>query len=740
MSERWYTGVLDEPSSSSSSSTSSSSSQQRQQEQEQIEEECLVVASTIISNRLLQLRNDKGDKEMNDETSTVSQTTTTTTSTTTTTTTTRAHDLAKGRFQDLTMTKEGSQILESLFLDESLVHVTDNVILYGTIYLVQSLCIMGMLVGVKGSPEQEQRRVQHLREIDNDHGAAVATNDADNGTDDGTNNKNRKSLQDMSIGNLKYLSDQTAGTQLLAKLSQTNYSGAMDLLISLGAWTKHEDLSLLRSGFPISFTDQQLQVAESAAQDTVDVDELLGIRRDMTHHKVYTIDSESTSEVDDGLSVEELEDGRHKFWIHIADADRWAPRESSVFHMAKSRTTTHYLPTGPVPMFPPSLSMGVMSLRPNMNSCALSLGVELNDDGSVNVDSLDVTQSSIKINYRLSYDDVDDMLMEGVGYKEEWQLGALMSAATKRRAYRIRNGSTEGMIPQPIPKSFVSTYDNENEPDGIGIKLSIDPSHNQGLNRTTGKWKLRLDHEPPSFYGRVENTLTLPYRSQPKPDYWAREKETKILHDLLEHKHGYCHAWYARRFLSPVAIGPDPKPHFGLGIDCYVQWTSPIRRFGDLQVHAAVKRYLRRCRIHDLLVTRQDVPAGVNPVDLGCRAVPGQSDIGDADLALDADIDYSWGKAYVSASKALNRESQQYWLYEYLHRQVGNGHRPPLRALFWLHRSREVIVCCVSAGNRLRASLCVTKGYLDAGEVLLLKVESVMPRMNLMTLSLINIG
>ena len=105
-----------------------------------------------------------------------------------------------------------------------------------------------------------------------------------------------------------------------------------------------------------------------------------------------------------------------------------------------------------------------------------------NDDGSIDVDSLDVTQSEIKINYRLSNDDVDDMHMEGVGYKEEWQLGALMSAASKRRAYRIRNGSTEGMIPQPIPKSFVSTFDDDSETDGIGIKVSVDPSHNQGLN------------------------------------------------------------------------------------------------------------------------------------------------------------------------------------------------------------------------------------------------------------------
>ena len=416
--------------------------------------------------------------------------------------------------------------------------------------------------------------------------------------------------------------------------------------------------------------------------------------------------------------------------------------------------------------------MGVMSLRPNINSCALSLGVELNDDGSIDVDSLDVTQSEIKINYRLSYDDVDDMHMEGVGYKEEWQLGALMSAASKRRAYRIRNGSTEGMIPQPIPKSFVSTFDDDSEPDGIGIKVSVDPSHNQGLNRTCemsssgdmisnavsdsnllvtemmilagealGKWKLRLDSEPPSFYGRMENTLTLPFRSQPRPEYWAREKETKILQDLREHKHGYCHAWYARRFLAPVGIGPEPKSHFGLGIDCYVQWTSPIRRFGDLQVHAAVKRYLRRRRIHDLLVAREDVPDGVRSVDLGCW-VSVQSVIrGEAESALDEDIDYGWGKAHVFASKNLNRQSQQYWLYEYLHRQVQNGTLPTFEG---------IVLGCVDPERLLYAvylpeigyehRFVSQKGYLDAGEVLLLKVESVNPRMSLMTLSLINIG
>ena len=370
MGERWYTGVLSDENDWSSTRTVQLQQKPQPQQQrqtldriKQIEETCLAVAATIISNRLILLRhneclghNGETKKETLEEQQSaplleekvlaplddaVSATITTKSP---------AHVLAQGRFQDLTMTREGAQVLESLFLDETLQNVTDD-ITHGTIYVLQSLCIMGMLVGVKGTPEQEQRRVQHLREVDDDTNNNEV--DAVNGRRDDSKNR-KKSLQDMTIGNLKYFSDQTAGTQLLAQLSlKRTTQGAMDLLISLGAWTKHEDLPLLRSGFPILFTDEQLQAAASAARDTVDVDEVLGIRMDLTHHKVYTIDSESASEVDDGLSVEELQDGRLKFWIHIADADRWAPRDSAVFQMAKSRTTTHYLPTGPIPMFPP---------------------------------------------------------------------------------------------------------------------------------------------------------------------------------------------------------------------------------------------------------------------------------------------------------------------------------------------------------------------------------------------------
>ena len=73
--------------------------------------------------------------------------------------------------------------------------------------------------------------------------------------------------------------------------------------------------------------------------------------------KVFTIDSAETSEIDDGISLENYTaaDGteRHRIWVHIADADRWAPRSSKLSDIARRRVTSLYLPPGSIPMLPP---------------------------------------------------------------------------------------------------------------------------------------------------------------------------------------------------------------------------------------------------------------------------------------------------------------------------------------------------------------------------------------------------
>lgn len=70
------------------------------------------------------------------------------------------------------------------------------------------------------------------------------------------------------------------------------------------------------------------------------------IRVDLTHHSIVTIDDASTTEVDDGLSVEELPDGRRRLWVHVADPSRWLQPGSDLDLEARRRASTLYLPVG----------------------------------------------------------------------------------------------------------------------------------------------------------------------------------------------------------------------------------------------------------------------------------------------------------------------------------------------------------------------------------------------------------
>jgi len=640
---------------------------------------------------------------------------------------------------------------------------------------------MGTQVGVKGSQKQLQNMVAHLwRRDDNlyfedDCERDVLVWDFD------------------SIRRLKHRVDITAGTQLLAELKKKRSSqGAFDLLVELGAWEPHEDLPLLRSGFPIHFTKDEEDAAEEAISTALDPDELLGLRQDLRDQKIYTIDSADTSEIDDGLSVEILknDDGstRHRFWIHIADVDRWAPPTSKIAETAKRRSTTNYLPNRVIPMFPHIIAEEA-SLTTNRDVCALSLGVELLDDGSIDTSSIVVMPSKVSVSYRLTYEDVDEMLEEGVGYSEEWQLGALLDAAKKRRQHRIENGSTEGFVPNQIPQATVSVTSNPDAIDGFDIDIRIEASQNAGINQTEGatdgsnmssetsnvpplspaymmvtemmimagealpKWKLHMDKNGDSVNGDrpfLDNSLVLPFRGQPHPDFKSRGREVRILNDLREGMQGggFCHAWYARRFFKPVTVSDMDKPHYGLGLDCYVQWSSPIRRLGDLQVHSAVKRYLRRQRLNEMMENGLTIPSELCENALGCAVPIPVEDSKDENgkyseyLCLDSvigdNINFKDGIGLVKASRNLQRLSQQYWVFEHLDRTLKNN---PEQAVF------DALVLGCTDPDRLQYAVYIQElglehrylseiGQLLPGMSLKLRVASVTPRMGLLKLAI----
>ena len=188
--------------------------------------------------------------------------------------------IAKGRFIDLTTTIEGEQILESLFIgniinptynkapnkdDHDHHHHVPLGVVQLAITTLQSLLIDGMQIGVKGSDEAQLRTVRHLFRVEDD-------NNNNNGSNNNNYNDNTTtttssmsptmysswwsdSWDEECIRKLKYQRNVTLAKLLLGKLKRKRTSqGAYNLLLELHVWKKHEDIALLRSGFPIQLT------------------------------------------------------------------------------------------------------------------------------------------------------------------------------------------------------------------------------------------------------------------------------------------------------------------------------------------------------------------------------------------------------------------------------------------------------------------------------------------------------
>ncbi len=387
--------------------------------------------------------------------------------------------------------------------------------------------------------------------------------------------------------------------------------GAFQLLVDLGWWNKHENLFLRRSSYPITFSKKVLDVVQPRLQsDPSEADEN---RMDLTHLKVCTVDDESTTEIDDGLSVEYLADGSAKIWIHIADPTRIVNPGDELDLEARRRSTSLYLPTGMVPMFPPELATGPMSLVQGRDCSALSFGVVLDETGEIQ--EYEIGSSIIKPTYRLTYDDVDEMLQLGV--RNEPEIADLARYSALRRSWR----KSQGSIQIKMPESIIKVKDNEE----VTIEL-IDSSPSRQLVAEM----MILAGQIAGRYG-TEHNLPLPYRGQPQPELPSEE-------ELLKLPAGPTRFCALRSCMPRSEMSMSPIRHASLGLESYVQVTSPIRRYTDLLSHFQIKAHLQG---EELPFSRQELQ----------------------------EIVYSVGSSSYEAT-LVERQTNRYWGLEYLRRNA----------------------------------------------------------------------
>jgi exoribonuclease-2 len=340
---------------------------------------------------------------------------------------------------------------------------------------------------------------------------------------------------------------------------------AFDLLVDLQLWSRHENLFLRRSQIPIHFPDRVLAMAQQRLEfPPPDLDTQ---RLDLTAHKVYTIDDESTCEIDDGLSIEWLDSGQQRLWVHIADPTRWISPGDDLDLEARRRCTTVYLPTGMVSMFPAELATGPMSLVQGRVCTALSFGVVLDEQGAIV--EYEIHPSLIKPRYRLTYEDVDEILELGV--QAEPELAAIADWAKRREAWRL----SKGAISIRMPESAIKVNGDE-----ITIQLLED-----SVARSLVAEMMILAGEVAGRYGEAHQ-LALPFRGQTQPELPSDE-------ELLQLPAGPVRDCAIRRCMPRSEVSTTPFRHASLGLDSYTQVTSPIRRYADLLAHFQIKAHLR---------------------------------------------------------------------------------------------------------------------------------------------------
>ncbi|MGK0288606.1 MAG: exoribonuclease-2 [bacterium] len=304
-------------------------------------------------------------------------------------------------------------------------------------------------------------------------------------------------------------------------------------------------------------TDQEQQVATILEQSIEQ--SLFSIEtKDQTSLEVYSVDNEGSKDFDDALSWEKTSDG-FIIRVHITDVASFLAEDSPLFKEASHRVASVYTLKEIFPMLPKELSEKHFSLIENQNRAVMTFDFDCDEDG--NIRDYEIYRSIIKVRKNLTYQNVDDEIQ---GESPFWI--PLWEFAQKQKQIRIENGALD--LERKEIKLDISN------PEEIQIQTVRTNSPSSALIQ-----ELAILTNSTAAQFCQTNELVGAYRTQ-APYTITRELEEgekPTLQDLQ---------------IKGARISLQPSVHSGLGVDSYIQATSPIRRFIDLITQKSIFYHL----------------------------------------------------------------------------------------------------------------------------------------------------
>ncbi len=203
--------------------------------------------------------------------------------------------------------------------------------------------------------------------------------------------------------------------ELLIRSGITDINEARKVLVGLGIWDEDENIDLIRLGIPVSFSKNQIKESHRLEIHAISLEG----REDLRGLSSFTIDGSLTRDFDDALSFEKVDDIFH-VGIHIADVSESIRPGSILDQEAQNRAVSHYLPRRQIPMLPPELSYGMLSLKKGCDRYAISLLTQMDRNG--NILNFRFVPSVISVQRQLTYSEVNQRLAEENTFNEMYRI------------------------------------------------------------------------------------------------------------------------------------------------------------------------------------------------------------------------------------------------------------------------------------------------------------------------------
>lgn len=358
----------------------------------------------------------------------------------------------------------------------------------------------------------------------------------------------------------------------------------------------------LPEDFPPSVLNSALDI-----EDFITEDEIKG-RLDLRNVKMVTIDGEDAKDLDDAVSIERLENGNFRLGVHIADVTHYVKERSVIDKEAFKRATSVYLIDRVIPMLPKKLSNGICSLNPKVDRLTLSCIMEVNRQGKVVNHT--IAQSVIKTNERMTYTDVTKILRDNdVELIERYKdlvddFKAMEELCKILRKKRLDRGAIDFDF-----EECKIILDEKGKP------IDIKPYERAIANRMIEEFMLLANETVAEHMEKLK--VPFVYRIHENPDAeklekfkafiynlgynditWGEEVNPKALQRVLDKFKGENEetiiSTLLLRSMMQARYSPECAGHFGLAADYYCHFTSPIRRYPDLQIHRIIKEYLNK--------------------------------------------------------------------------------------------------------------------------------------------------